>query len=348
MTDALPKSHSPVRVASILLAFVILTMSFGDDLEYSSQHRKNPDIFMDVLRGTALAPAQYRIGVLEVADFFARHSRLPLRHWIALIETAAAFLAVFILFHLLRRSSAWRQATEGGRWFAALAFVFLVHYYFSWVTYFQRPETLPTAALVALVFLLISVPLPLPRLPAALCASAGIILLAVMQGFVRSDVALALNAGIILLCLTRSAPGLALARVPQIVTSVVAGGLALGVQYYLMHVRYPHANYGGTPPIQLLLNFESPNEWTAFLLFILPFAWTVVTFFRERVALEPAPTAILYAAFFYLAFWFTFGRMEEVRIFLPVALAVVPATVVFGLQRFFPRRHEESAVRGAA
>ncbi len=339
MNPSTTSRPTPVRVASILLAAVILVMCFGEDMEYSKHHRQDPNVYLDVLNGTATAPSQYRIGVLEVAAFLGRHTPLPLRHWLTAIEMVSAFLAVFILFSLLRRSAIWRGANTAGHWFGAAAFVFLVQYDFVWVTFFQRPETLPSAALVALVFLLITVPLPLPRPYAALAASAAIIVLAILQGFVRADLAVALNLGIFLYCVPSSAGGLVLSRAQQMVTSVLAGASALSVQFYLMHVRYPHATYGGTPVFQLLLNFESPGEWTAFLLFILPFAWTVLTVFRRRAALEPPATAMLYASLVYLLLWFSVGRMEEVRIFLPIALAVAPATVLAAMQRFSVDQH---------
>ena len=336
MSSSPLKAQSPDRVASVLLAGVILTLSFHEYIAYGQDHRRDPTIFMDVLNGTATAPSQYRIGVLRLAAMLSRHSPLAIRHGLVLIETVSAFVAVFVLFTLLRRSAVWQTTTAAGRWFGAIVFVFLVQYYFAWVMFFDRPETLPTAALVSLVLLLISVRLPLPDIFASLVTATLVVLLALMQGFIRADVAFGLNAGLILFCVTRANPGLALGRLPQIFTSALAGSIAFAVQYYLMRVVYPHATYGDTALVQLPLNFESPGEWPAFTFFIIPFAWTVFAVSRRRAHLAPGGTAMLYASLTYLVLWFTFGRMEEVRIFLPFALAVAPSTVAAAIQRLFP------------
>ena len=324
-------------MASVLLTFTILTMSFADDLEYGKAYRRDHAVFQDVLNGTATAPSQYRVGVLKVADFLGHHTPLPMRHWLTLIAMGSAFVAVFTLFSLLRRSAVWLHASRTERWFGAISYVFLVHYYFGWVTYFQRPETMPTAALVALVLLLITPSGTERASRSSFFIAAAIVLLGFLQGFVRADVALGLHAGILLYCASTRADGLALSRIPQAFTSLAAAGAAFAVQFYMVHVVYPKANYGSTAKIQLELNITSPGEWTAFILFILPFAWTVWRAFRHRGMEIAAPArAALYGSLVYFSLWFTFGRMEEVRIFLPLALAVAPLTVALAMQSFFP------------
>src|ERR1035437_2981045 len=102
----------------------------------------------------------------------------------------------------------------------------------------------------------------------------------------RADVAVALHLGIFLLCLTRAGNGFSLPRGVQAVTSVLAVLIAGGVQFYLMHVVYPHATYGATPVFQIALTLTQPLRWIPFALFMLPWAWLGTTLLRRLSAAE--------------------------------------------------------------
>jgi len=322
------------KIAAVLLTFVILSMGFADYWAYSREFHSNPGGFEDVLRGTAIAPIQYRIGVIATADFIARHAHVGLRHAFTLIDIIAAFVAVFTLFFLLRRSAVYRRASNQAQWFGTAGFIILVQFYFAWVTWYQRPETLPTAAVVALVLLLLTVRVRLPGAAGRVVTAGAMLLLAVAQGFVRADVAFALHAGIFLLCLTRAGNGLSLPRGVQAVTSLLAAFVAASIQYYLMHIRYPHATYGSTPLFQLLMNLMDPLELAAFTLFILPYAWLVFTLLRRRATAESPALAVLSGSALFMGMWWMVGRVAEVRIFLPFALALAPPTVLCAMQRW--------------
>ncbi|HMH13321.1 MAG TPA: hypothetical protein VK578_09455 [Edaphobacter sp.] len=326
--------QGPKRATTVLLAFILLTTGFTDYWEYSKAYHKDPSIYQDLLTGTAIAPNQYRIGVVITADFVARHAHLGLRHMFTLIDMIAGFVAVFTLFWLLRRSAAYRNASQLGRWFAAVAFLVLVQFYLAWVTWYQRPETLTTAALVTLTLLLLTVRVRLPGVAGYVATAGGMLLIAVAQGFVRADVAFGLHAGIFLFCLTRASAGLSMPRGVQAVTSLAAVFAAAGIQYYMMHIRYPHASYGDTPVFQLVLNFKESARLIAFTLFILPYAWTVYTVLRRRVEAEAPALALLCGSVVFMAMWWMAGRVEEVRIFLPFALAVAPLTVQCAVERW--------------
>lgn len=317
-----------------MLTFIILSMGFADYWEYSKAYHLTPSIYMDVLQGSANAPAQYRIGVLKVADFLARHAHVGLRHTLTLIDVIAAFVAVFTLFSLLRRSDVYKSAGNAARWFGVGSFVILVQFYFAWVTWYQRPETLPTAALVSLVLLLLTDRLPLPAAVGYVVSAAAMVLLAVAQGFTRADVAFAIHAGILLVCLTSFGNRFALPRGVQIGTSLISILVAFGIQSYLMHVVYPLANYGSTPVVQFFINLTSPMEILAFLLFMLPYGWTVNVLLRRQAQAEASAGALLCGSAIYLGLWFVLGRIAEVRIFLPFALAVAPLTAQVAMQRF--------------
>ena len=55
--------------------------------------------------------------------------------------------------------------------------------------------------------------------------------------------------------------------------------------------------------------------------------------------------AMLTGALIFLGMWVTVGRIEEVRIFLPFALALVPLTIEIALQQFLPTIETQSGTR---
>jgi hypothetical protein len=335
--------QGPKRATTVLLAFILLTTGFADYWEYSKAYHANPAIYADILHGTGTAPNQYRIGVIAAADFMARHAHVGLRHAFALIDMVAGFAAVFTLFSLLRRSAVYRGASQQGRWFSALAYLILVQFYLAWVTWYQRPETLTTAALVALTLLLLTVRVPLPGVAGYAATAGGMLLIAVAQGFVRADVAFGLHAGVLLFCFTRASAGLSLPRTMQAGTSLLAVFAAAGIQYYMMHIRYPHASYGDTPVFQLVLNFKESARLIAFTLFIVPYAWTVKTVLRRQVAAEAPALGLLYGSAVFMAMWWMAGRVEEVRIFLPFALALAPLTAQCAVERWVLEERAQEA-----
>jgi hypothetical protein len=222
----------------------------------------------------------------------------------------------------------------------AASFTILIQFYLAWLLWYQRPETLPTAAILALALLLLTVNSPLPEgigtvgTVGMVGTAIGLLLLTVAQGFIRADVAFALNLGILLVCLRPAGKGFALPRGVQAGTSVVAMLLALGIQYDLMKRVYPQANYGDTQVLQLFLNVGTPAGYAPFLLFLLPVGWTAVTLARRRYQAAPAGIGMFTAAVLFFGMWVTVGKTAEVRIFLPFALALAPLTVELAMQRF--------------
>ncbi len=96
----------------------------------------------------------------------------------------------------------------------------------------------------------------------------------------------------------------------------------------MIHRIFPHATYGDTPVFQLILNLR-PTILVPFALFIVP---TIYTYRHAlpRLSQLPAPfPALLLSAFFYFGSWAVVGRLEEVRIFIPFAIALMPLTVNF-------------------
>jgi hypothetical protein len=331
--------QGPKKVVSVLLSLIVLSAGYLDYWSYSQAFHAEPGIWMDVVRGTANAPNQYRIGVIDTAYFLAQHMHLGLRHMLAGLDVIAGFVAVFTLFFVLRRSKVYHEAGLARRWFEAASFLVLVQFYLGWLLWYQRPETLPTAAILALALLLLAVPLR----GGVATAVVGFLVLAAIQGFVRADVGFALHVGILLICMTPLGGGFALPRNVQAVTSFVAVLLVVGIQYWLMHWAFPHAGYGSTPVFQLILNVLAPAGWIPFVLFMGPFAWTMWMVGQRRSRAESAGVAMLTGALIFLGMWATVGRIEEVRIFLPFALVLVPLTVEIAIQRFSPEEETSRA-----
>jgi hypothetical protein len=340
--------QGPKRVVSVLLSAIVLSVGYLDYWAYSQAFYKEPNIWMDVVSGTATAPSQYRIGVIDTAYFLARHLHLGMRHTLALLDVISGMIAVFALFRVLQRSAVYRKASLATRWFGAASFVILVQFYLAWLLWYQRPETLPTAAILALALLLLAEKSPLPERVGAIRTAGtviGLLLLAVAQGFVRADVGFTLHVGILLVCLTRAGKGFALPRRVQAGTSLVGVLLVLGIQYDLMKRVYPQANYGDTQVLQLFFNLKSPSAYVPFLLFLLPTGWTAVMLTRRRYQAESAGTGMFTAAVIFLGMWVVVGKIAEVRIFLPFALALAPLTAELAMQRFLPGAGSETPAR---
>ncbi len=331
----------PKKFVSVLLALIVLSAGYLDYWSYSQAFHSQPGIWMDVVTGTANAPNQYRVGVIDTAYFVAQHTHLGLRHTLAALDVIAGFIAVFMLFFVLRRSKVYREAGLAQQWFGAAGFLVLVQFYLAWLLWYQRPETLPTAAILALALSLLAVPLR----GGAVTAVPGFLALAAMQGFVRADVGFALHVGILLICMTPLGRGFALPRSVQAVTSFVAVLIVVGIQYWLMRWAFPHASYGSTPVFQLVLNLLSLSGWIPFVLFMGPFAWTVWMVGRRRGAAEPAGVAMLTGSLIFFGMWVTVGSIKEVRIFLPFALVLAPLTIEVALQQFLSTTKAQSGTR---
>lgn len=324
---AKPTQAGPERTLSAALLLVAGSTVFLDYWAYSRSFYAQPGIWSSTLQGTTAAPEQYRIGVLKTADWMTLHTPLAMRHALALIDFVALVLAGFVLRALLLRSRAWRDAGPAARWAGAAALVALMEYALAWLTWYQRPETLTIAALLALTAWLAA--WGKNRL---LCAVAQVGL-AVLLGTVRADAAVAMHLGLLLACLWPAGESLALGRRVQAAASGLSLLAAGGVQAYLMRVVYPQATYGSTPRFQLLLNLRAPLRLLPFALFVAPFAWALWQWGRGRFIPSTLQRGVLIASLLFTALWITMGKADEVRIFLPFALLLAPMTAEMLMDR---------------
>jgi hypothetical protein len=341
-TETKTTMQAPKKVVNVLLAAIVLSTGFLDYWAYSEAFYRQPKIWMDVVWGTGNAPNQYRIGVIDTAFFLARHLHVGMRHTLALLDVISGMIAVFALFMVLERSAVYRRASVVTQWFGAASFIVLVQFHMAWLLWYQRPETLPAAALLALTLLLIAGRSPgsgsgdAERVAATVWTIVGLLVLALAQGFVRADVAFALHLGILAVSLTSLGEGFALGRRVQAWTSAGAMLLVLGIQYYLIKKVFPEANYADTQIVQLLFNLKSPSGYAPFLLVLLPTGWTAAMLWRRRYIAGSAEIATFAGAAVFFVMWVMVGRIKEVRIFLPFALGLAPLTVEFAMQCFLP------------
>ena len=113
----------------------------------------------------------------------------------------------------------------------------------------------------------------------------------------------------------------------QFCASLAAAACAAAVQLYLMRIVYPHATYGTTPVYQLALNFTEHIRIVPCALLLAPTIWLTIQIARRRFIPQPTQAGLLLASAIFFCMWCVFGSFDEVRIFLPFALALAPLTV---------------------
>jgi hypothetical protein len=313
----------------IVLTATLLSACFLDYWAYSRAFYLQPGIWMDLVHGTGSAPAQYRVGVVRSAFWISEHMHMGMRHAFTLLDMISGLAAVFLLYDLLERSLTYRKSGMTAKWFGSVAYVVLVQYYLAWLLWYQRPETLPTAMLVAiLLWLWTRKNIWLDESTVGQWLTAALIfLVSAAQGVVRADMAFMVDLGMLLLCLTRLGKGLALPRSAAIVVSLSGAILAGAIQIYMMKVVYPNASYGTTPVFQLKLNFIDHDRVFPFVLFLIPYWWMLAQIAKRRLTGDAAGLGMVAGSLMFAVLWIIFGKFDEVRIFMPIALALAPLTV---------------------
>ncbi len=302
-----------------LILLLAASFTYLDYWSYSADYHQFPGKYDLLIQGTAPAPAQYRVGVVFAALGLRMVTHLGYRHVFALFDFLCAFGAALLLRAVLAGSAGFRAATVGSRWLRLAVFVLLLSFYLGWTTWYQRPETLACALFVAASLYLLAV----ARSRAVMIA--GLIVLAGLQGFVRADVAILFHFGLFLYVLVRGSRGFLASRVTLLATSLIGCALPTAILYILIHKIFPHATYGDTPVFQLLLNLHA-SMLAPFLLFMVPVVYTYRWALARFSALQGLQGALLLVCFFYLASWALVGRLEEVRIFVPFAMGLMPLT----------------------
>jgi len=162
---------------------------------------------------------------------------------------------------------------------------------------------------------------------------AAVLLLALALGAVRADVGLLMNLGIFGVTLTPLGKRLSLPKALAVATSLLAAVAAGGIQFYLARVSYPQASYGRVKLWQLVPNLHHATRWPPFVLLMIPLVWMLVQVVRRKFKDDAAGMAMLAGAALYAGLWCVVGKVDEVRIFLPFALALAPLTIEMAMLR---------------
>jgi hypothetical protein len=318
----------------ILFLVGICALGYGD---YNQQLKASPEVWSRVAQGTAPAPDQYRVGVVMAAYWVSRNVPVSLSKVFGAFDLVTSIIATLLLYGLTVRTQMFRQASVALQWYGSAAFLALTMYLMVWTRWYGKVSTLPTTCGVALMLWLWTPESNDDQASFRTTKSrragmvAGFFLVTVGLSFVRADVAMLACAGIFLASTTRVSPQLALPRRSAMTVSLV-GGIAAGmVQLWLMRCMYPQANYGTVHLWMIAYDWWKLQKWVFALLFMTPFLWTLLQAVRRRYAGEGAGGAFLIAGVGHACLWLTFGRIDEVRIFLPMALATVPVTVEFAM-----------------
>ncbi|MGI8771646.1 MAG: hypothetical protein ACR2JE_09425 [Acidobacteriaceae bacterium] len=352
-----PPIHLPLdtRLRRFLTwAVVILSAgyTFLDYWNYSRMWHADPREWADLLAGRGLAPAQYRIGVMRLAAFLAQHLHTHLRHMFALIDCVSLLIGLACILALLSRTALFRAHGASSsahpvgnedhlrQWTLSLLCLGLFTVYLSWTFWFQKPETLPTLAYFALSALLAA---SHARGATRWLFAALLLLLAVLQATVRADAAVAFHLGMLMAAVlpsgSRSGASMPLGRMTQAVTSGLAIVAAGAVQYGIAHWLYPGAQRN-TDTFQLLSNLRSSMGYLAITLSLAAWwvtLWLAARRWRTLHGLAGAGNwalGLLLGSLAHFAMFYAFGMAEEVRIFLPFAMAVLPVTTVLFYRAF--------------
>jgi hypothetical protein len=344
--------RGPRRATQWLLVLFLTGVCSRGTGFYGQTLKISPEVWMEVIHGTANAPEQYRIGIVKPAYWITQHLALG-GHKLQLNEVFGAFdllgsiVGVLLLYGLLERTQVYRRATPALQWFGSAGFLALVLYAVDWTEWYQKVGTLPSVGLLALMAWLWS-----PNLESkgddagfsrTVWTAAGLLTLVAVQSFVRADLALTVCLGVFITTALGISARLSISRGAALVTSALGVLLSVGIQLYLSKVVYPQATYGPVKVFMLRYDYWELKLWASCLIFIAPVLWTTVQALRYRGWGEGPGRALLLAALIHAALWITMGRLDEVRIFLPMALVTLPLTMEIAM-----RRVEQDSVKTAS
>jgi hypothetical protein len=311
----------------ILLCAVICVVScsygFMDWVGYWQSFHAHPEAWYLYLHGGIDAPLQYRVGTWLIVAW--AHTRLHLSIWLTLtlIDVVSLGLALGFLVYVLGTNVTFLAYPASSRILSMVGLFFGVEYYLAWGHWFQYSDTMPSFLFVCLSLVLISGKSIRNRyLSSVFLVGAGC-----LQGLVRADVAVVLNAGFFVATCSPLTTNIPFGRKWQLTTSALAGLGAGLVQLYLMKVIFPTARYGSAGVFRFGANF-SPDNWMTAALALLPFWAILYLTVKKKYRLDDLTAMLLLSSCLYFVLWLLVGRLQEVRIFLPFAMALLPSTVL--------------------
>lgn len=319
---------APRNATRIVLLAAALSICFQAYFVYSRNWPGQDYVLLDFVRGTGDAPEQYRTGVILLAYWGMRFLHLRMRYGFTLINTVSAVTSVLLLYRMLRERPVFREGSLLLQWFGSAALCVLAYYFLIWDLWFERPSTL---AIVATTVLLLRLWTPHgdrePKRGRMVMLVASLMGLSLAQAFIRADVTVCIAAGAFGVACSSPGDRLALPRRMAMAVSALCFAIGAGVQLYLMKIAYPAATYGQVPVVMIVRERLTPLLLLPFAIFLLPFAWLCLRLYRERPGSDAAGLAFVLAALLFLPLWIVFGKLNEVRIFLPLAMGLIPLTV---------------------
>ena len=259
-----------VRVFLLFLLVIVASWTYLDYWAYSALYHAHPGELPALVSGLGEAPAQYRVEVLNFAHLLVTHAHhhLGYRHLFALFDFVFALASGWLILQVLLNTRSFLEASPLSQWLRLFLVLGLTVFYLSWADWYQRPETLACTLYVAASVYLISIPMQ------RWLVLTGLVALSALQGFNRADEAMIFNFALFVYVAVRGARGMPAGRKVLLVASLV-GGVAATLALWLLKYRiYPHATYGDTKVLQLLFNL-GPVNTIAFVLFIVPVAYTL-------------------------------------------------------------------------
>jgi len=334
------KARGPEAITRVLLAGMMLAAGYVGYFGYRTGGMDAPGALDDLLAGRGPAPDQYRVGVVWVAHWMTLLPHVNLPFALAAIDLMSGVVAGLLLLEMLLRTEVYAQADAAGRWLGCATLVVGVGWSMSWLMWLKKPETMAAGMLVVVMLWLLQKPMSQKRdmgHPDSLYPGTGLgtslllVGLSLALATVRADVAVALNLGVLIVALRGGE--FSLSRGWAVGTSVAGALVAGGLQLLLMRVVFPQAGYGRVKMWQLVPNVIHASRWPPFVLFLLPLGWMVVQVVRRRFTRDAAGLAVLVGAGLYMGVWVTLGKIDEVRIFLPLALGLAPLTAQMAMLR---------------
>ncbi len=300
-----------------------LSYGFSDWSVYRQKFVRAPDGWRQYLRGGIEAPFQYRIGNWIVVDWMDRLFHVKPYNTLTMIDVLCLVFALWAVLRVLHSCDRFKNIPSGTGWLATAGVLFLAEYYLAWGHWFQTEVTLPSILFVALSVALVYGGIVRNRLLACFL----LVVLGWIQGFIRADVAVILHGGFFLAIIFNRRASVPLGRFRMAATSLLTALIAGCAQLYLMFVRFPNARYGASGPVRLASNIH-PDMWLPMLLALFPYWLLLGLIVVKRYRTDTPTTMLLTASVLYLAVWATVGLLDEVRIFLPFAFALAPATTL--------------------
>jgi hypothetical protein len=309
-----------------MLTAAVGAMAYLDYFQYKRMGVGEPGAWDALAAGRWSAPDQYRVSVVLGARWLAGHlhGRVPLA--MALIDLVCATVAVHVLWSVLARTRVYREAGVERRWLGAAAFVVLPPWYFGWIFWLSKPETLPAAMLLAMMLWVWQKPVGgVVGRRGVWWREAALLGLTLVLASMRADEACFMSLGMAVAA-WRLRGGLALPRGSAMATGGVGALLGVGVQVWLVRVAFPQAHYGLIKFWQFWPNLHHASRWPPLVTFCLPVGWAAWQVWRRRFSGDVAGVGAMVGAGIFFVLWSLIGKFDEVRVFLPFALCLAPVT----------------------